>query len=324
MIRKFLLKCLVCVSFALVLLSSNAYAAERLVNQVVAVVNNDVITQAEIDKQLALLKYRVKSMGKEKELPSDAVLRQQILQQLIDRDLQLQLAERANVTVGSDEINQAISRIAQQNQVSTRELYDRMAKTGFSVKDFRNEVKQEILLQIVQGQEVASRISISQEQIDDVLKRMQQQKVQYHVGDILVALPATPSPEQVDQAQQKAANIVKQLQSGANFDKLAMADSNAQNALKGGDMGWRTLAEMPNLFASHVLSMNPGEVAGPLRAANGFHVIKLFAVRNTQLPKGAAAQREEVKNLLFQQQFQQSLLTWLQQLRAESYIKIYR
>lgn len=305
-----------------VLLPGVASAQPQVINQVAAIVNNDVITQGELDRHINLLKLRVKSAGEAKELPPDSVLRTQVLDQLINRSLQLQLAEENHIKVSSDQINQALTRIAAQNHISIRELYKRMEKNGFSVASFRKEIGQEILIQMVQGSFVASHISISQTEVDDVLKRIQSEKVEYDLGDILVALPATPSPEQVAAAQSKAQALLKQLQAGANFKKIAMGHSNAQNALKGGDMGWRTLANMPNIFAERVVTMNPGEVAGPLRAANGFHLIKLLGMRNTKLPKSLTARENEVKDMLFQQQFQDALATWLQQLRAEAYIKI--
>ncbi|PIQ43582.1 MAG: hypothetical protein COV52_07930 [Gammaproteobacteria bacterium CG11_big_fil_rev_8_21_14_0_20_46_22] len=306
----------------LVCLPGVASAKSQVINQVAAIVNNDVITQAELDRHVNLLKLRVKSAGEGKELPSDSVLRTQVLNQLINRSLQLQLAEENHIKVSSEQINQALTRVAQQNHISTRELYKRMEKNGFTVASFRKEIGQEILIQMVQGSFVASHISISQTEVNDVLKRIQSEKVEYNVGDILVALPATPSPAEVAAAREKAQALLKQLQAGASFKKIAMGHSNAQDALKGGDMGWRTLANMPSIFAERVVTMNPGEVAGPLRAANGFHLIKLLGMRNTQLPKSLKAREDDVKNMLFQQQFQDALATWLQQLRAEAYIKI--
>lgn len=299
------------------------FAKPEVINQVVAVVDNAVITSDEVSRQLALIKYRVKKQGKEKMLPPDKVLRTQILQQLINRSLQTQIAKQSGIKATSAQVTQAIARIAKQNKLSTRSLYQHMKKNGFSIKQFRDEVKGEIIMQTLQGRDVASRINISQAEVNDVLKRMRQQSVEYDVGDILIAIPAVPTPAQVAKAQAKAKAIIAKIHHGANFSHLAMTDSQASNALKGGDLGWRKLAELPAVFADRVVSMNPGEVTGPVKAANGFHIIKLYGLKNVKLPKSAAAQRKEVERLLFQQQFQQALITWMQQLRSEAYVKIY-
>ena len=292
-------------------------------NGVAAIVGNGVITDQQIDRQLETFKNRYDSQpGPKDPLPSDAVLKQQILQQMINRELQIQLAQNSGLTVSNAKLNEAIEQVAKGNHKSVRELYKAMEEQGYTVASFRDEIRDEILIQMVQGRDVASRINISEQAINDYLQRSKELQVEYHLGDILVALPAIPTPEQVEKAKAKAANIVSELNKGASFKHLAMADSSAGNALKGGDMGWRKLAEIPTLFAERVVSMNPGEVIGPLRAPNGFHVLKLFGVRNASLSSNKEERKKQVENLLFQQQFQQSLLTWLEQLRSQTYVKI--
>jgi peptidyl-prolyl cis-trans isomerase SurA len=298
-----------------------ANASTTPINSIAAIVNNKVITAGQLNQQTALFKSRYH--GKPNTLPSNTVLKEQILQQMINQSLQLQLAKRSGITVSSAKLNHALQNIAKENHKTLKQLYKTMESKGFSVADFRQEIRKEILTQTLQGRDVASKVNISQQQINDFLQRNRPLKVQYHIADILIGLPSIPTPAQIQKAKNKAQHLMAQLKKGANFKRLAIANSSAKTALKGGDLGWRKLAELPSVFSTRVVSMNPNSVAGPLRAPNGFHIIKLIAIKHAALPKSRAAQRKQITELLFQQQFRQALITWLAQLRAQAYIKVF-
>ena len=299
--------------------------ADTSVNKIVAVVNSSVITADDLNTQVALIKQRLQKSNTP--LPDEKTLQQQVLQQMIDRELQLQQAAGLNLTVSNKQVDEAIARVAKQNHMTKAQLLKSVEDVGFTPKSFKEEVKKEILMQMVQGREVAPRVSISAQEVNDylnILKSSRQSLVEYHLGDILIALPESPSPEQVEAAQVKAEQLIKELRSGENFEKLAVATSGGQQALQGGDLGWRKLAELPTPFVNVTQGLKVNQVAGPIRTPNGFHVIKLLGIKNTGgLSGNAAEQRKQVEEMLFERQFNQALLNWIAQLRAQAYIKIY-
>lgn len=308
----------VCLSFVSVAALADPF------NGIAAVVNKSVITQDDLNNQVAMVKERLQQHHVQ--LPSEMVLKQQVLQQLIDRELQLQQAERAGIKVSPTQVDTAIKRIAEQNHLSVAQLYQSSEQDGYTKKSFRAEVSKEILMQLIQNHEVAARISISKQEVEDylsILAHSHRQLTEYHLGDILLALPESPSPAQVAKAEKKAQTVVAQLKHGANFEKLAVANSSGEEALKGGDLGWRKLAELPTPFVKDAESMKVGQVAGPIRTPNGFHVIKLLGMRHAGLKGTRAEQEKQVEQMIFERQFNQQLLNWIAQLRAQAYIKTY-
>ncbi len=311
---------LVAVLFCLVSVSAMADSF----NSIAAVVNNNVITQDDLNSQLAMIKKRLEHRSVQ--LPSDTILKQQVLQQLIDRELQLQQAQRLGIKVTSAQIDTAIKRIAAQNHLSVAQLYKSSEQDGYTKASFRSEVGKEILMQLVQGREVAARISISKQEVDDylgVLASSHRQLTEYRLGDILISLPESPSPTQVEAAQNKAKAVVEKLKKGGNFEKLALANSSGQQALQGGNLGWRKLAELPTPFVKDAESMKVGQVAGPIRTPNGFHVIKVLGIRHSGLKGSHAEQEKQVEQMIFEREFSQQLMNWIAQLRAQAYIKVY-
>lgn len=295
------------------------------INRIVALVNNSVITQTQLDQQLATVRAQLQQHHVQ--APSDNQLIQQVLSQLINRQLQLQLAQRNHIQASNQEINQAIQAIAQQNQASTSQLYQQQAALGLSRQAFRQQMREDVVIQKLQRDAMSSQITVTPQEINNYIKRAQQDpqsQQQYHLADILVALPSAPSPKQISMAQQRANQLLDQLHKGANFQQLAAAHSGGQNALKGGDLGWRALGELPDAFESSVATLKSGSVAGPIRTGNGFHIIKLLAVRtpSTTAKTISSAQKTQVEQMIFQQKMLEALQSWIAQLRAQAYVKI--
>ena len=297
--------------------------AAHAINGIAAVVNDSLITNEDLNNQVNLI--RVKLKKSHTAIPSLSELREQVLQQMIGRELQLQQVKNLKIKVSKKQLDTSINKIAVQNKMTTAQLYASAAKAGFSKAGFEKEISNEILMQMVQSKEVASRISISKQEVDDylhVLSSDHKQADTYHLGDILVSLPASPSPAQVQAAKAKAAKMIKELKAGADFKKLAFSSSNGLHALQGGDLGWRKMAELPTPFVSYVEKMKNGQVDGPIRTPNGFHVIKLLGVKSSGLKGTPEEKRKQVEQMIFERQFNQALINWVAQLRAQSYIKI--
>ncbi len=263
---------------ATLLLSGIGFA--KTLDNVVAVVNDDVITQAQLNHQVRLVQQ---SLAKQHTPPpAKPLLRKQILEHMIVISLQKQLAEKFNMQVSDAELNQAIANIAASQHLSLNQLKSAVSKDGISFAAFQQQIREQILLQKVQHAALQDKIKISDQEVDDglqVLKAQPDAPSMYHVQDILVALPESPTSTQLQAAKQKADSILQRLHKGANFDQVAVGESSGDEALQSGDLGWRHLAELPSVFAEQVKNQAAGAILGPIRAANGFHILKVTGVK---------------------------------------------
>ena len=253
-------------------------AAEPL-DKVVAVVNDNVITASELDSQMEVLRQQI--MEKKMELPSDEVLRKQVLQHLIDVDIQLQLAKRNEITIDSTELDEAIVKIAENNKISLTQLREEIIKQGVAWDDYRENVRKEMLMNRLQQRAVGKDIVISSQQVADYLKTASHQEntnQTYHLQNIVIPLPEEPTTGQLNKAKEKAQSLLSKINRGDDFNRMAIAESSGEYALEGGDLGERHLAELPEVFSQKVMAMKVGDVVGPIRTGNGFQLIKLVAI----------------------------------------------
>jgi peptidyl-prolyl cis-trans isomerase SurA len=248
-------------------------------DRIVAVVNDDLITQSELDQREQLVRKELTAA--DVVVPDDSVFRQRVLQQLIDETLQLQVAKNIGIHIDDQALNKALDEIAARNHMTLNELYLSAQREGWSIETFRERIRKEVSIQELQKQEVAARIHISDQEIGDFLRSGEsvQKMPAYHLADVLIALPENPSSKELKKAQEQAKSVIDQLVQGADFHQMAVTTSSGRNALQGGDLGWRKLPELPEAFAKRVQSMEVGSVAGPIRTPNGFHVIKLLEVK---------------------------------------------
>lgn len=256
-----------------------AAQAPQLLDKVVAVVNDNVITTSELDHQMMLLRQQL--AARKAPMPPDDVLRKQVLQHLIDEDIQLQLAKRNEITVEAAELDQAIERIATTNHITVPQLRSEVEKQGFTWTAFKENIKKEMIIHRIQQKAVDKDIAISAEQIDNFLKTnqvTQQEKQVFHLQNIVIPLPENPTAEQYQRAKEKAKHLLSLLNKGADFSAIPIAESSAGYELEGGDLGNRTLSQLPEIFAKKVVKMKVGEVAGPIKTENGYQLIKLVSL----------------------------------------------
>ena len=252
----------------------------QLLDKILAVVNSSVITQNDLDEQIKIVKMQLQHA--KAKIPSNSVLRKQVLQQMIDQDLQLQAADKLNIVIDNDTLNKAIMDIAKQNNMTLAQLRQSVLQQGIDYQRFRNEVRDELIISRIQVRAVKPRVQVSAQEVDNFLtafKQIEQKQLEYQVKDIVINLPDTPSPDEIAQTQAKAQDLVTQLKKGADFDSIAAQNSSGEQALSGGDLGWRNLARLPTVFAEQIVQMKKGDIAGPIRTSNGFHIIKLVDVR---------------------------------------------
>ena len=253
------------------------------IDHIVAVVNDDVITDTELEKRMHLVKQQLQR--RQAKLPPDDVLRKQILEQLIMERLQLQVAERVGIRVDDESINKVVSNIARENHLTLEQFRDVLAREGYNFADFRNNIRKDITINQLRKRRVENRVTVTEQEVDNYLISMANQRGsndEFHLGHILIGVPEAASPQQIQAAKQKAETILARLRLGADFAETAIAESGGQRALEGGDLGWRKAGQMPTLFAETVINMRVGDISDLIRSPSGFHIIKLLDRRTTE------------------------------------------
>lgn len=263
--------------FAALLLSFSAWAADtKTVDGIVAVVNNGVILQSELAARANQLLQRLEA--ERVDVPPRDVLLRQILERLILEKIQLQLAELNGVTVDDETMRRAVERIAQQNNLSVEALRAAVEREGVGFAEFTQQLRNEVMIGRLRSAQVNSQVRVTDREVDAYMKKhgILDTNAEYLVGHILVATPEAASPSQIDSARKNAEKIMEQLKAGADFQKTAVGASNSAQALEGGSLGWRKLADLPVRFADTVTTLQKGDLAGPIQSASGFHIIKLL------------------------------------------------
>ncbi len=260
--------------------------AEEIVSldNIVAVVNDDVITQLELNDEFNQVVRNLKK--KQAKLPAANVLGKQVLDRMILQRIQIDLANRSGIKVDDTTLSRAINRIAAQNGLSLSQLRESLATQGGNFRSFRDEVKSQILLKRLMQRNVINKVNISDQEIDNFLFNIDKQgglELAYHIEHILISVPEGASPSVIKKANSKATTLVKNLRSGSDFSSTALAVSDGQNALEGGDLGWRKAGELPTLFSEHVIKMKRGDISDPIRSPSGFHIITLVDKKGGQV-----------------------------------------
>ena len=261
----------------------NQAPGRQVLNQIVAVVNDDVILRSELDSAVKEVSAQLKA--KDTPLPSKPVLEKQVLEKLILERLQLQLAESNGIKIDDITLNKKMQEIAKENGVSLTDFRTVLEREGFNYADFRENIRHQLAIAQLRQQMVGNRISISDQEVDNLLaslKASQLGNIQYHLAHILIATPEAASEEQIQKARQRADKIVAKLRAGADFTQTAIAESDAPTALEGGDLGWRSAGQLPSLFVDPIKEMHPGDIHDPIRSPSGFHIIKLIAQRGDE------------------------------------------
>lgn len=282
-----------------VLFSSVAFAENiEPLDKVVALVNDNVITESELNAQVDVLKKQISA--KKMALPEEKVLRKQVLQHLIDVDLQLQLAKNNGITVDSIELDEAIKKIAETNKLSLSQLRGEVVRQGISWEEYRQNIRKEMIISRLQQKAVGKDVVVSKEQVEDYLKTARQAKKSqqtFHVQNIVIPLPEEPTTQQLKRAKSKAEELLAKIKKGEDFSRLAMEESSGEFALEGGDLGERHLAELPEVFAREVEKMKPSQVAGPVRTGNGYQLIKLISTSEDK-PQPHMITKTHVRHIL--------------------------
>lgn len=272
------------------LISTPLFAAQTL-NKVVAIVNNGVITQMDLDKAMTQAKAQASMAGLT--LPDQADFRRQVLNQLITNQISIQLATMNGLTVQKIEVDNAIDSIAQRNGITVKALQQSVEAQGINFTAYRDTIKNKLLMQKLEQSAVASSIRITPEEVSNFLKTQQQEKGAkqlYQVDHILIALPENPDSHTIKATQVKANKVLQEIKAGLSFTKAAMKYSDAGDALKGGILAPKTLGQLPELFAQTVTSMKAGQIVGPIKTDSGFQILKLVSKQAPKVQKHLVTQ----------------------------------
>lgn len=301
-------------------IAANTTPHEEKLDQIVAIVNDDVVTRSEFDHAVATIKTQLTQQNIS--VPPTDVLQKQVLTQLINNKLQIQVSKQAGMYASEQDVDNAIKTIAKQNNLSVEALYDNIHQEGMKTTDYRNEIRDQVSMQRLQQHEIAGKMTVTPQEITAYMKshplQMNTSK-EYRLEDILVPLNDTPSTADIQKAKAHADDLVRQIKAGADFSKMAQAESGNKDALQGGDLGFRQLPEIPTAFAEIVVKMQPQTIAGPIQTPNGFHIIRLAEVR-ASTAKSQAPSRKQIQDFLLQQKFAEAVQNWVSKLRSQAFI----
>jgi peptidyl-prolyl cis-trans isomerase SurA len=256
------------------------YAPIVELDRIVAVVNKDVIVESELRDRVRQVRGQLRESGTVP--PDETALTRQVLERLVLERLQLQVAQSNRIRVDDAELTRALEQIASRNQLTLRQFRDVLERDGFDFGRFREQVRNEILLGRVRQRSVERRVKVTPREIDNFLATADRQgggDNQYRLGHILIAVPEAASADDIDGARAEVGSVLERLGAGEDFAQIAAEVSDGQQALRGGDLGWRKGSELPTIFAEQVSDMQPGDVRGPIRSPSGFHVVRLHEVR---------------------------------------------
>lgn len=254
-------------------------AATEILDQVVAIVDDDVIMASELRERLAAVTESLKARAID--LPPEDELVRETLDRLILESIQIQKGARVGVRISDAQLNGAMQRIAGQNQMSLEEFSQRLEAEGQSYVDMREQVRREMILQRVQSGNVNQRIQITPQEVDNFLATEEGQtltQAEYRLVHALLPVAPGASEQDIAGAQRHIEQVLQQIESGAAFD-TAVSASNGKYNFSGGDLGWRKLNDLPSLFGDVAPKLDVGETSTVIRSESGFHLINLVEKR---------------------------------------------
>jgi peptidyl-prolyl cis-trans isomerase SurA len=275
---------------AQILLLPAAFAQTRdigvhgeMLDRIAAIVNDGLVLKSELDSQMDSVTKRL--VDQKIELPSQSVLKQQVLDRLIVQEIQMQRAKHVGLTISDEQLNSALQEIAARNKIPFDQLPTALAAQGIDYKQYRESMRKELTLNTLRQRDVISHINVTPRELDQYLARQQSaaSNDEFNVSHILLSLPAAATPQQLEEISHKAQDLAARAAKGEDFGQLAIANSNSSTALDGGQLGWRKGGQLPQFVLDLVVKMKPGDVSEPVRTPSGFHIVKLNERRSGEV-----------------------------------------
>ena len=262
---------------------SAASTAAELLDTIIVEINNQIITESELQKRITDLRQNI--LARKASAPSREQLRPKVLDRMVLDVLQIERASQYGIRLNKTNLNKRIASIAKQNKMSVAQMRRTLIKEGVSFKDFRKQVKRNTIITRAQKKLVFEKIKISDSEINQFLinqNKAGSKDSRYHLSHILIAVPEDANSKILQQARTNANKVLIRLQNGEAFDKLAIELSSGHKALEGGDLGWRPASELPALFVTTVSKLKAGEISGLIQSPSGFHILKFHSRENTK------------------------------------------
>jgi peptidyl-prolyl cis-trans isomerase SurA len=256
----------------------------ELLDRIAAIVNDGLVLKSELDVQMSSVQKRLQEQ--KVELPSQSVLQQQVLDRLVLQEIQLQRAKHVGLTITDEQLNGALQEIAARNKIPFDQLPTALQAQGVDYKQYRESMRKELTLSTLRQRDVIAHINVSPHELEQYIARQQNaaSNDEFNVSHILLSLPAAATPQQLEEISHKAQDVASRAGKGEDFGQLAIANSNSQTALDGGQLGWRKGTQLPQFILDLVVKMKPGEVSEPVRTPSGYHIVKLNERRNGEAP----------------------------------------
>jgi len=274
---------------------SAAHAEAVLLERIVALVNDDVVLQSELEAEMASVRQNLEQQ--DVRMPPDNELRSQVLDRLIVQTLQMNIAERRGIRVDSATLDAAVRRIAERNNLSLAGLRDALSAQGMDMSVFRDQLRRDITINRLRQQVMNQRLDVSDREIQQFIERNRSLDRDYRLSQILISVPEAASADVIDAARSEAQTVIDRLDSGESFARVATAASDARNALEGGDLGWVPASQLPPAAASAIRDLQPGEMTAPLRTPAGFQIYRLEETRGSSQ---AMVEQSRVRHILIQ------------------------
>lgn len=273
-----------------VLLLSQTVIAKT--DSIVAIVNEGVILESDVNQRM----NSITSSSDIADLPDTETLKKQVIEQLINETLIFQEGKKLKINVTDKELDDALVKIATQNNLDSVGLQSYIVSLGINFDDYKKQIKKEILMDRIRIAGLRKYIKISDDEVDRMVKRLEKKSdfnSSVEISHIVIEVPDEATQKQVDEAKEKATLIIEKLNDGADFTALAVSYSDADDAQKGGYLGWNSIDALPSLFETPVKSAKKGQVIGPLQSSIGFHIVK---VNDIKLDQNATVEQEEINS----------------------------
>ncbi len=252
-------------------------------DRIIAVVDQDVITEKELQEKINSVIGNLKNQ--KIEIPSESVLKKQVIERLIANSIQIQLAYQTGLKISDAQVDKTIERIAEKNKLNVADFKKTLEKDGTNFYKFREEIRNEITIAQLKEREVDSKIVITDGEIDNFLNAQSKEiQDEFEVAHILIRVPEDASPEKLEKLKNKAEEAAKQIQSGKSFTQISAVFSEAPNSLEGGNLGWKKASDLPTLFVDALKKTEVGKLTSILRSPNGFHILKLINKKGSSGP----------------------------------------
>ncbi|MET0536237.1 MAG: peptidylprolyl isomerase [Steroidobacter sp.] len=251
-----------------------------LLDRIAAIVNDGVVLDSQLEEQTEEITERLRQQ--KTELPPRNVLRQQILERLVVEEIQIQRANKLGIQVSDEMLNGALDDVARRNNIGFADLPQALSQQGLDYRTFRDEIRRQMTLQLLRQRDVIGRINVSPRELEQFMTRQQNapdRNAEYNVSHILISVPVSASPEQIEAREARARDVYNKAQGGDDFAQLAVTFSDSSTNIEGGSLGWRRGSQLPSILAEQVPKMKPGQTSEPIRTPSGFHLFRLNEVR---------------------------------------------